>query len=222
MRWRSRSPYACACWSAAVAISSSARTTHRCDRNGSRATSACSRPSREATSTTPPSSGRRNDAAMVTRPELQQRRDGLQPALVVVVAGHHHDVGAGAGQGEQRAVDDLLALGRGRRGVEQVAGHEHGVDLLGRGDRGDLGQHGAVLVGPAAAPHRLADVPVAGVQELHGRPVERIVGSGSPAGPRSPAGRRRPRWPGWPRPGTGTRPRAAPAARAAPRASSPA
>ena len=60
------------------------------------------------------------------------------------------------------------AARRRRRQVVDVAGHEDRVDLVGLGDRGDLGEHRPLLVEPVTALERLADVPVGGVQELHG------------------------------------------------------
>ena len=63
-----------------------------------------------------------------------------------------------------------LRIGAGRRGVVQVAGDQHGVDLMLLGDADDLGQDGFLLVKAAAALKGLADVPVGGVQELHNDP----------------------------------------------------
>ena len=50
-----------------------------------------------------------------------------------------------------------------------------------------------MLVGPAPAPDRLADVPVGGVEDLHadGEPGERVVGAGDGSAPDAVAGRRR-------------------------------
>ncbi len=85
---------------------------------------------------------------------------------MVVVAGDRDDLGV-AGQPDQRADHELLGLrGRGR-GVVEVAGDEHGVDLLLARDPDDLAEHLLLLVEPGAALERLADVPVGRVQEAH-------------------------------------------------------
>jgi hypothetical protein len=136
-------------------------------------------------------------------PEREQRRHRLEAPGVVVVAGHHHD-GRDLGQVEQRPVDDAARTRAGGRGLEQVAGHEDEVDRLVGRDPGDLGQHGAVLVG-AAGPRmacRRASRRCAGGSRL--QPLERVVGG---RGARVP-GRwwRRSRRTAWPRPGTGTAP----------------
>ena len=78
-------------------------------------------------------SGRFGHQVHVAQPE--QGGDGPQAAGVVVVAGDDGDRRAGARQGEERPVDDLLGLRRRRRRVEQVAGDDDHVDRFGVGDR---------------------------------------------------------------------------------------
>ena len=126
-----------------------------------------SAPSREVISTTPPASGLANTARVTTRPRSEQRLHRLQATIVVVIAGHHDDRGAGGRQVEQGTEHDPLRLGGGRRRVEQVAHHEHDVHRLGRGDPGDLGQDRDVFLGAAAAADRAADMPVRRVEDLH-------------------------------------------------------
>ncbi|GAA3155852.1 hypothetical protein GCM10020001_094730 [Nonomuraea salmonea] len=55
----------------------------------------------------------------------------------------------------------------GGAGVEEVACHEHRVDVLAAGQPDEVAQDGAVLVHAVAALEYLADVPVGGVQDLH-------------------------------------------------------
>ena len=112
--------------------------------------------------------------------EPEQRFHGVEAIRVVMIAGDGHH-GPFPCEPEQDFVDDLFGLGPRRRRVEQVPGHEDGVDLPVVRDVRDLRQHGAVLVGPAAPPQGLAHVPVAGVQEAHGQPKPSNGSSGSSA-----------------------------------------
>jgi len=66
--------------------------------------------------------------------------------LVVVVAADDDHARARGPQREQRVPYDALRVRERRRGFEEVAGDEHTVDVLGRGQLGDLGEDGAVLV----------------------------------------------------------------------------
>ena len=68
----------------------------------------------------------------------------------------------------KRLQHERLGVGIRRRGLVEVAGDEHEVGRLGVGDPDDVGQHGPVLGEAGLAPDRLADVPVGGVQQLHG------------------------------------------------------
>ncbi len=158
-------------------ISSLAFTIQRCERKGSGATSIVSRPSRLGTSTNAVS-GAANNGSRHDGAQLEQRLHGLQATIAVVVAGDHDDPSACRGEVEQRSIDDLLRLGRGRGAVEHVAAHQHGVDLVFGRDGGDLGEHVPVLVGPRLPADRAPDVPVAGVEELHrGNPSSGLSGS---------------------------------------------
>src|SRR6185437_8423141 len=112
-----------------------------------------------------------------------QRPVGVQGRRVVVVAGDRDHLRAGVPQREQRADDELLGVGAGRRRLVQVTGHQHGVDLSLPGDPHDLGQHLALLGQPVVTLEGLADVPVRGVQETHGDSDQN--GGGSSAGSRS-------------------------------------
>ena len=103
----------------------------------------------------------------VDAPQRQQRGDGPQSPGVVVIAGDDGHVGAGAGQREERLVDDLLGVRWGGGRVEQVPGYDDQVDGVLPGDRRDLGQYQAVLVGAVGAAQTLADMPVRRVQQLH-------------------------------------------------------
>ena len=139
----------------------------RCERNGTSATRTES-PSRPTDL---------DDAAIRRTPRRAHHRDTerrehrthrFEPRRVVVVAGDDDDVGAGVAQVEQRLEDERLGVGIRRRGLVEVAGDEHDVDALGVGDAHDVGQHGRVLGEARLALDRLADVPVGGVQQLHG------------------------------------------------------
>ncbi len=98
----------------------------------------------------------------------EQRTHRLEPRRVVVVARDDDDVRARVAQVEQRLQHERLGVGGRRRGLVEVAGDQHDVDVLGVGDADDVGQHGPVLREPRLALDRLADVPVGGVQQLHG------------------------------------------------------
>ena len=104
-----------------------------------------------------------------------------QPGRRVVVAGDDHHRAAPGRQVEQRPVDDALGLGGGRRGVEQVAGHDHEVDVVALGDAGDLGEDGPVLGGPGPPADRLADVPVGRVEHPHRATIRHGHPVGKPA-----------------------------------------
>ena len=108
-----------------------------------------------------------------------QRAEGFEQRTVVVVPGDHNDLGAGIAKIENRAPNQALGVrGRGGR-LEEIAGDEHEVDGLLSGDRGDLGEHLSLLLEAMDALEYLADMPVAGVQELHCSPSN---GSPSVAG----------------------------------------
>ena len=139
--------------------------------------------------------GERDDAALVGRPHLgpdvdpqafEEGRERPELLRVVVVAGDQ-DAGDALGhEARQEVVDELLRLGRGRRRVEDVARDEDGVHLAVDRDPGHLTEGPGVLVHPRAAPQRLADVPVGGVEEAHGAQSIRAPcpeGSGAPIRP---------------------------------------
>src|SRR4029077_8232934 len=84
------------------------------------------------------------------------------------VAGDDDDLGARLPHGQQRLHHDLLS-GRGRRRrIIDITCYQNGVNLVGLGDRRDLGEDRLLLIESVAALERLADMPVGGVQELHG------------------------------------------------------
>ena len=95
--------------------------------------------------------------------------DAVDQVRVVVVAGDGDDVAVVRAEGEQGAHDQSLRLRARRRRLEQVTGNQHEVDVLGPGRLDEAGQHGFVLLMPIAALQHLADVPVAGVQDLQTR-----------------------------------------------------
>ncbi len=141
--------------------------------------------------------------------EGEEGGDGIEAAAVVVVAGHDDD-GSHPGQAQQGVVDEALGGGGRGGGVEQVAGHDDQIDVLGLGNGPDLGQDVAVLVGPAVTSDGLADMPVGGVEHLHrATAVMRSARrTGRRRASRPAPGRERsggPRPNGWPTPGTGTR-----------------
>ena len=182
---------------------------------------------------------------------LGERGHRRQAGRRVVVAGEDHHRAAAGGEVEQGPVHDALGLGRGRGGVEQVAGHDHEVDVLALGHAGDLGEDGAVLVrtgtahgwpcprasrrcGAPSSRHHPPPQPVgkpakgssARTDAPFTAPAEPLRDA-SPSSASSAPARRRPAWTpprpsAWPRPGTGTARRGGPAARAARRAWCPA
>ncbi len=99
-------------------------------------------------------------------PQFQEGCNSPQPPRVVVIAGDHDDRGH-VRQLEQGPIHDRLRLRSGCSGIEQVTRHDHEVDRLVGGDRGDLGENRSMFVGPAAAANGPSDVPVAGVEQLH-------------------------------------------------------
>lgn len=94
-------------------------------------------------------------------------RNRLELAATVVVAGDYRHLRPGAGQVQQRPIDDRLGLSRGRCGLEEVSGHQHEVDGVLSGQGNYLAEHGPMLISPTMAPNCLANVPVAGVQQPH-------------------------------------------------------
>ena len=206
---------------APASITGQASTTLRSGTKGSTATRASSLPvaRREA-----------HHAALVRRPHLgpdvdaqalEQRRQRAQLLRVVVVAGDH-DAGDPLGQQPgQEVVDELLGLGRRRRRVEDVAGHEHRVDLRVDRDPRHLrrapprARRGA---SGRAASCRCASRPCAGSASAPA--PARSAHRGSPrTGRRRPP--RSPRSCAWPRPGTGSAPAAASGSPAAARSCVP-
>ena len=128
--------------------------------------------------TLPAPGGELDDAAGLGRPHRPHEGDPRGPGegpvrveggRVVVVPRDHDDLRLGARQGHQRADHEALRGRAGRGAVVEVAGHEHGVDLLLPRDPHDLAQHLLLLVEPAEALQRLADVPVGRVENSHGR-----------------------------------------------------
>ena len=93
----------------------------------------------------------------------------VDEALVVVVACDGHDQPAVLAQRHQRAHDQPLGLRVRRRSLEQVARHQHDVDILVARGAHDAAERRDVLVVPIAPLEDLADVPVAGVQDPHTR-----------------------------------------------------
>jgi hypothetical protein len=104
-----------------------------------------------------------------TPPGVREGPVGVERGGVVVVARDHDDLGAGARQRHQRAHHQPLRGGVRGGAVVEVARHEHGVDLLLARDPHDLAEHLLLLVEPADTLERLADVPVGGVEDPHGR-----------------------------------------------------
>src|SRR3984957_16559259 len=175
-------------------------------------------------------------------PDLAHERPvRLEGRPVVVVTRDDDDLGTRLAQAQQRRDHQLLGRRRRRRRVIDVASYEDGIDLVGLGDTDDLVQDGFLLVQAIASLERLADMPVGGVQELHGlgallrkdRCAAGVRKAGSrrrPAAvttrsrlacPASEAARRTPTAAS-PRRGTGTRARAAPGSAAGRRTSRPA
>jgi len=100
--------------------------------------------------------------------DLHQRPVGIESGWVVVVSGDGDHFGTRLTKRQQGPHDQLLRGGGRRGGVVQVAGDQHRVERFAAGHGDDLGEHFALLVQPAAALEGLADVPIGGVQELHG------------------------------------------------------
>ena len=99
--------------------------------------------------------------------QIAQRLQGAQAGGVIVVAGNDdgHDILAGElGQGSGHQL-----LGGKRRALfmKNVAGDQHGIDLLALGNIDKFGKYGPVFIHPGTIANRAADVPVRGVQKLH-------------------------------------------------------
>jgi hypothetical protein len=134
--------------------------------------------------------GQGDDAALVGRSHfgadvdlqaLEKGREGAELAGVIVVAGDE-DAGDVLGdEAGEEVVDELLGLGRRRRRVEDIAGHEHRVHLLVFGNPGYLLEGHRVLLHPRAAAQGLSDVPVGGVEEAHDG--SSLSGQGTRKGP---------------------------------------
>ena len=161
------------------AISWAARTAYRWDRNGTIATLTGSPVDRAVNEYTPPLSLAR---AWPYRWMPATSISGLYaskvpawswfPAIAITSM-------PSRGQRQQRLHDEPLRV-RGRDGgVVDVAGDQDRVDGVGAGVPDDLGEHRLVLVEPVAALEGLPDVPVGGVEELHGRLLRDVVGGGT-------------------------------------------
>ena len=112
---------------------------------------------------------------------LEQAAQGEELLGVVVVARDEHAGKAVADEPGQEIEDELFRLGWRRGRVEDVAGHEDGVDPGLLRHLGHLAEGLLVFVQAAAAAQGLADVPVGGVEETHradqcsARGVDRLV-----------------------------------------------
>ncbi len=120
--------------------------------------------------------GQLDDAALVRQHRLaddvdaeaaEHRGVGVHALGVVVVAGDDDGRDAGADELADEVEKDSLGLRRRHGGVEDVAGHEHGVDALVFRDGEHLFERSDVFRIALLVTERLADVPVRRVQEAH-------------------------------------------------------
>jgi len=100
---------------------------------------------------------------------LEQRAGGLDAAGRVVVARDEHDVEPWRALARllEETVQLFLRLGRRVGVVEDVAGDEQRVGLLGHDGVEQPVEEALVLVGPFVIVQGLAEMPVGGVQQPH-------------------------------------------------------
>lgn len=95
-----------------------------------------------------------------------------QALRAVVVPGHHDD---GHAEAENEVGEGLVEqghrLGRRHGPVEDVAGHEHGLDARPLGEVDDLPQEDPLVFEQVGPVERPPQVPVGGVREPHGLPL---------------------------------------------------
>ncbi|MNT74669.1 hypothetical protein D3C72_2135080 [compost metagenome] len=87
----------------------------------------------------------------------------------IVVAAEHHQLATAAAQLDDKAVVLLAGIAGRRTGVEDIAGDQQRIDLM---HAHLLDQPGAerLVLGLAGLAHEvLAEVPVGGVEDAHGR-----------------------------------------------------
>ena len=101
--------------------------------------------------------------------ELGEQRTGVQPERIVVVAGDDDHLRSGSPHADQEPVDELLRLGRRVAALEDVPGMEDEVDGVPLDEGREMVEHGLQLVEALDPLPSAADVPVAGVDDLHGR-----------------------------------------------------
>ena len=99
--------------------------------------------------------------------ELREQRTGVQPERIVVVAGDDEHLRSAAPHADQEPVHELLRLGRRVAALEDVPGVEDEVDRLLLDEGREMVEHGLQLVEALDSLPSAADVPVAGVDDLH-------------------------------------------------------
>jgi hypothetical protein len=101
--------------------------------------------------------------------KLGEQRAGVQAERIVVVAGDDEHVRSGPAHADQELVDELLRLGRRVSALEDVPGVEDEVDGVLFDEGGEMVEHRLELVEALDALPSAADMPVACVDDLHGR-----------------------------------------------------
>ena len=117
--------------------------------------------------------------------ELGEQRAGVQPERIVVVAGDDEHLRSASPHADQEPVHELLRLGRRVAAFEDVPGVEDEVDRLLFNEGREVLEHGLQLVEALDPLPSAADMPVAGVDDLHGRRLQGLAAAPRRRGQRS-------------------------------------
>jgi len=139
-------------------------------RNGKAAMAAVSVPSRDGTASTPPLGGPPDVGDEQDAEVPEPGRQEVEQGHGVVVAGDDDHLAGRIRQTAEDVEDEGDGVVGSDRPVEQVAGDDHEVDLLVPGDGDELVEDLLELGPPIDPAQLLADVPVGGVEDPHGRP----------------------------------------------------
>ena len=114
----------------------------------------------------------------VQSPE-QFARSFEQGGRVMIAADDDHMTAGRAGQAMEKAVVEGQGAAARGGGVEDIPGHQQGVDGLAFDQIGQPVQEPGLLLVPGAAMKTMAQVPIRGVNQTHGR-QDKNIGQGGP------------------------------------------
>ena len=107
--------------------------------------------------------------AQVHPGRVDQGAAEAEPPRRIVVAADHDDARAGVPQPDQPVLAQRHGVHRRDRAVVDVAGDQHGVDLLGPDDADEMIEVGGLGLAEVSPVQRAAEVPIGRVQHPHGR-----------------------------------------------------